>query len=110
GIGRDLLRRHAQVALVLALLIVHHDDHVAAASFFDGFLDRNERGLGPGARIYFTKHAIRLYSATTPILRNSRTPAKQPRRYAPGPWGGFGLPTARHPARLSLSRSLGEAR
>ena len=45
------LRRHHQVALVLAVLAVADDDHAAAADLLDRLLDRRERALprlGPG--------------------------------------------------------------
>jgi len=58
-LGGGFFRRHAQVALIFALLIVHHDDHVAATSFLERFLDRNERRAGFLAGTYFTKHLIR---------------------------------------------------
>jgi hypothetical protein len=56
GFGRGLFGRHAQVALVLALLVIHQDDHVAAARFLERFLDGNERRARLLAGTYFTKH------------------------------------------------------
>ena len=42
----DLLRRDRQVALVLAVLIVDHDDHAAVPDRLDGVLDGGERSGG----------------------------------------------------------------
>jgi hypothetical protein len=42
--GRPL-RGHAQIALVLAIHVVHQDHHLAGADVLDGSLDR---GRGPG--------------------------------------------------------------
>ena len=36
GLGRDELRRHREVALVLAVLVVDEDDHLAGADVGDG--------------------------------------------------------------------------
>ena len=36
-IGGDFFRRHQQVALVLAVLVVHNDDHLALTDIFDNF-------------------------------------------------------------------------
>ena len=50
--GRHLLGRHAQIALVLAVLVVHQDHHLAGLDVGDGVLDRADlpaRRLG-GAR------------------------------------------------------------
>ena len=44
-LGRRELRRHHQVALVLAVLAVADDDHPAAPDLFERFLDRREGGL-----------------------------------------------------------------
>ena len=38
-LGRDLLRGHAEVALVLAVLVVHDDDHAAGLVLGDRLLD-----------------------------------------------------------------------
>src|SRR5262249_37240062 len=43
---RRELRRHYQVALVLAVFAVADDDHLAAADLFDRLLDRGEGGIG----------------------------------------------------------------
>ena len=47
-VGRGELRRHGEVALVLAVLVVADDDHAAGADVLEGLLDRGERGAGPG--------------------------------------------------------------
>ena len=47
---RGQLGGHAEVALVFALLVIHQDDHAAAANLFERFLDRDERGLALFAR------------------------------------------------------------
>jgi hypothetical protein len=39
GVGRDLLRGDAEVALVLAVLVVDEDDHAALLQVADGVLD-----------------------------------------------------------------------
>ena len=44
-LGGGELRRHHQVALVLAVLAVADDDHAAAADLLDRLLDRRERAL-----------------------------------------------------------------
>ena len=41
---------HAEVALVFALLVIHQDDHAAAADLLERFLDGDERGLALFAR------------------------------------------------------------
>ena len=46
---RHLRRRHRQVALVLAILVVDDDDHAAGADGVDGVLDRGERAAPAGA-------------------------------------------------------------
>jgi hypothetical protein len=50
GFRRCQLGGHAEVALVFALLVIHQDDHAAAANLFERFLDRDERGLALFAR------------------------------------------------------------
>src|ERR1019366_4765095 len=42
-LGRHELRRHHDVALVLAVLVVADDDHPAQANLLDRLLDRRER-------------------------------------------------------------------
>ena len=42
-LGRDELRRHREVALVLAVLVVAHHDHAAGADLLDRLFDRRER-------------------------------------------------------------------
>ena len=39
GLGGDRVRGHGEVAFVLAVLIIHQDDHTARADVFDGVLD-----------------------------------------------------------------------
>ena len=43
-LGRHLLGRHAEVALVLAVLVVDEDDHLAGADVLEGRLDRGDGG------------------------------------------------------------------
>ena len=43
-LGRGELRGHRQIALVLAILVVADDDHLALADVLDRLLDRRERG------------------------------------------------------------------
>ena len=49
-LGRRELRRHRQVALVLAVLVVADDDHPAAADVLDRLLDGGERGIRSWSR------------------------------------------------------------
>ena len=42
-LGRRELRRHREVALVLAVLVVADDDHLAGADLFQGLFDGRER-------------------------------------------------------------------
>ena len=51
--GRDLLGRDRQVSLVLPVLVIHHDDHLAGANGGNRLLDRGE---GPCERL-----AIRIF-------------------------------------------------
>ena len=44
GVRRDFLRRHCEIAFVLAVLVVHQDNHASLANLFDSFLDRGEIG------------------------------------------------------------------
>ena len=37
--GSDLLRRHAKIALVLAVFVIHENDHSATSDFIDGFFN-----------------------------------------------------------------------
>ncbi len=55
GFGRDHLGGHGEVAFVLAILVIHDDDHLSGADVGDGFFDCGERHLstsgcfaGPG--------------------------------------------------------------
>jgi hypothetical protein len=48
-LGRDLLRGHDQVALVLAIGVVHDHDEPAGPDVLDGVLDGVEPVLGHGA-------------------------------------------------------------
>ena len=43
GFGRDLFRRHGEVALVLAVFVVHQHDLPPLADFFEGFLNGGKR-------------------------------------------------------------------
>ena len=47
-LGRHLLGREHEVALVLAVLVVHDDDELARAEVLDGALDGGERRVGHG--------------------------------------------------------------
>ena len=47
-LGRGELGRHDEVALVLAILVVDHDDDLAARDGGDRLVDRGERGAWPG--------------------------------------------------------------
>jgi hypothetical protein len=44
-VGRDQLGSHGQVALILPVLVVAHDDHLAPLDVFYDFLYRTERHL-----------------------------------------------------------------
>ena len=71
GLGRRELRRHRQVALVLAILVVADDDHLALADVLQGLVDRGERGAG--LRAHATKLAKR-------ASRAARSGVRRPRR------------------------------
>ena len=43
GLGRDFLRRHGEVAFVLAVFVVHQHDLPALADFLEGFLNGGKR-------------------------------------------------------------------
>ena len=43
-LGRDLVRRHAEIALVLPVLVVDEDHHLARGNIGDGFGDGREAG------------------------------------------------------------------
>ena len=58
--GGGLLSRHAEVALIFALLVIHQDDHMAAAGFLERFLDRNKRRRGLGAGANLSEHQMDL--------------------------------------------------
>jgi hypothetical protein len=45
-LGRDQLGRADEIALVLAVLVIGHDDDLAVAQVLDGLLDGAERGHG----------------------------------------------------------------
>ena len=49
--GRDLLRRNRQIALVLAILVVDDDDHLAVADGLDRVLDGRERRTRPSSSL-----------------------------------------------------------
>ena len=46
--GVTFSRRHRQIALVLAILVVDDDDHLAGADGVDRLLDGGERALAAG--------------------------------------------------------------
>ena len=48
GLGRDQIRGQGQVALVLAILVVDHDDQLAGADVLDGLGDRDVGTSGHG--------------------------------------------------------------
>ncbi len=50
GLGRDLLGGHDEVAFVLAVLVVDHDEHAACANLGDGLLDRRRTAGGSWRR------------------------------------------------------------
>ena len=60
-LGRDLLGREHEVALVLAVLVVHDDDELPGAKVFAGLLDRGER---PGHTRIFSRPG-------SPLLRSA---------------------------------------
>ena len=64
---RRELRRHHQVALVLAVFAVADDDHAAAADLLDRLLDRRERALAP------SRSPLVLSSAVSVILAHARS-------------------------------------
>ena len=57
GVRRDELGRHHEVALVLAVLRVADDDHLAVADVLDGLLDRAEGGIRHRALSFSTYFA-----------------------------------------------------
>ena len=73
-LGGDELRGHRQVALVLAVLVVADDDHLALADVLDRLLDRRERRLD---RAHDRAVAISLstYFASTSTSRFTVVPA-----------------------------------
>ncbi len=73
-LGGDELGGHRQVALVLTVLVVADDDHLALADVLDRFLDRGERGPG---RAHRAPLAISLstYLASTSTSRFTIVPA-----------------------------------
>ncbi len=57
--GGSLFGRHAKVAFVLPILVVHQDDDAAPARLFEGFLDSDKRGNRVvDTRSNFTKHRL----------------------------------------------------
>ena len=46
GFRSDFFGGHGEVAFVLAVFVVHEDDHATVADFFDGFFDGAERCFG----------------------------------------------------------------
>ena len=42
GLGSDLLRRHAEITLVLAVFVIHQDDHSAPSNLFDGLFNSSQ--------------------------------------------------------------------
>ena len=49
GLGGDEFGRHAEVALVLAVLVVDQDDHLAGTDILEGFLDGTQHVAGSRA-------------------------------------------------------------
>ena len=39
GLRSDFLRRHTEVPLVLAVFVIHQDDHPAPSNLFDGLFN-----------------------------------------------------------------------
>ena len=68
GLRRDVLGRHDEVALVLAVLVVDDDDHAAAAQLLQGFFNAGQR--------HQTSRSIR---TSSPTRRNA---VKRARRRA----------------------------
>ena len=52
GLGRYLLGRHGQVALILAVFVVDQNDHTALSHVFQGFLDGVKAPLRHGVSPY----------------------------------------------------------
>ena len=46
ALGRDLLGRDGQIALILAILVIRHDDELPGGNILDGFLDGRKAHLG----------------------------------------------------------------
>ncbi len=42
GFGRDLFGGHGEIAFILAIFVVHQDDHASGADFVEGFFDGGE--------------------------------------------------------------------
>ena len=74
GLRRDELGRHGQVALVLPVLIVHHDDHPAALDLLESLLD--------GRESFLHTHVLRSSNQANPCSRRNcsvRPPSQQSR-------------------------------
>ena len=95
--GRDGLGGHHEVALVLAVLVVHQDDHPAGAEFVEGLVDGaeafgragHERLLGERFRLF-----VRACGAQKRLVRSSRSAGH----------------SGRHSRSAGAARSTGSAR
>src|SRR5208282_4655563 len=63
GFRRDLFRRHRQVAFVLAVLVVHEDDHPPMPNILDRFIDRCE---GSSVFCHFSPRTLIQYTENGP--------------------------------------------
>src|SRR5829696_369003 len=78
-VGGDELGGHREVALVLAVLRVADDHHLAVADVLDRFLDRAERGIRHGtfsfstyfARTSASRLTVRPGAASPSVVRSS---------------------------------------
>jgi hypothetical protein len=97
GFGSGLFGRHAEVALVLAVFIIHQDDHAAAAGLFERFFDSDEgRARSMDAWRYFPEHksflvatAARQLSPGDPYIANSSILSQSRARREPSRGSSF---------------------
>ena len=105
GFGRDFFRGHAQVALVLAVFVVHQDNHPAGPNFLDRLLNgRDMRAFMLGRAGRHRKHgpprlgtgfSPGLYRASrgavkpSPVERMLRLPTVQYRLYGASIWAAM---------------------
>ena len=75
-LGRDLFRRDRQVALVLAVLVIHDDDHATLANRLDGVLHGREGApAARGASARCRRPGIRRLSAHGSVMTRVRLQA-----------------------------------